>query len=77
MKFYTRIVKIEHRNRLVRSWKDANGDIQTAYRNLGWFLLLEGSYESLYCGAEEPVKENGNRFQPGDEVEVIIRERQQ
>lgn len=35
----------------------------------GWFIYLEGSYESIYFSDDRPG------FEPGDLMEVIIRKR--
>jgi hypothetical protein len=66
LKFYSRVKKVEEKKRLKRAWKE--GDIVcTEEENLGWFLLLEGSWEYLYVGIGEP------EFKVGDEVSVIIK----
>jgi len=67
IKFFSRIKKIENVKRLKSAWREGD-DIKTEYEDRGWFVLLEGSWEALYVGAEEP---QGIRV--GDDVEVIIR----
>ena len=68
IKFYSKVKKIEQRKRLVAAWKDELGDIKTEHENMGWFMLLEGSWESLYVGDDAP-----EGFKEGDEVEVLIK----
>jgi len=70
IKFYSKIKKIERKNRVLRSWmegeKFCSEDI-----DMGWFMLLEGSHEYLHVGMEEPAS-----FRVGDEVEVLIKLRE-
>jgi hypothetical protein len=66
LKFYSRVKKVEEKKRLKRAWKEGD-TICTEEENLGWFLLLEGSWEYLYVGIVEP------EFKVGDEVSVIIK----
>lgn len=63
--FYTRVAKIEQRKQLIRVDKD--GTIHE--RDLGWFILYEGSHEMLFLGTEKPS------FEVGDEIEIIQRRR--
>jgi hypothetical protein len=66
IKFFSRIKKIEPRKRVLRAWKDGE-EIRTKEEDMGWFMLLEGSWESLYVGETQPEE-----FNIGDEVEVLI-----
>lgn len=45
-----KVVKVEQRNRLVRTYKDGS----TVYADLGWFVVFEGSREALRIGDDEP-----------------------
>jgi hypothetical protein len=69
IKFYSKIKKIEQKKRIARGWKIGPGDDDAnfEYENMGWFMLLEGSWEYLYIGDTEPAS-----FRVGDEVEVTI-----
>jgi len=73
IKFYSRVHKIEHKRQLIRSWKtgkkteEGGDEVKAEYKDIGWFMLLEGSWEYLYIGDEEP-----RGFKVGDEVEVTI-----
>jgi hypothetical protein len=67
IKFYSKVKKIENKKRIKRGWKDGHGEEQFEYEDMGWFILLEGSWEYLYVGGEKP-----EGFSVGDEVEVII-----
>jgi hypothetical protein len=66
IKFFSRIKKIEHVRKLKRAWKEGT-EIKTEYDDMGWYVLMEGSWEALYVGNEEPPE-----LKEGDEVEVII-----
>lgn len=65
IKFYSKVVKVEYKKRLKRAWR-INDEIKTEEENLGWFMLLEDSWESLYLGDKKPD------FEVGDQVEVTI-----
>ena len=67
IKFYSKVKKIEQKKSLVRAWKVGPDEVKTEHENLGWFVLLEGSWEFLYVGEVEP-----EGFQVGDEIEVIL-----
>jgi hypothetical protein len=69
IKFYSKIKRIEHRKKLVRAWKEGD-QTRTEQEDMGWFMVLEGSWEALYIGSGEP-----EGLQIDDEVEVIIRPR--
>ena len=70
IKFFTTVKKIEHKSRVARAWKTGIGDeVQTETQDLGWAVLLEGSWEWLFVGSGEPD------LKVGDEVEVIIQRR--
>ena len=59
----TTIVSIERRERKV--WAHGKGEF-TVFRNvdLGFFMLLEGSHESIHIGFDQPV------FRPGDRIRI-------
>lgn len=52
--FFTSIAKIEQRSRVLRAWKDAEGNAHTLEEDLGWFACYDGSYESVHLGHEKP-----------------------
>jgi hypothetical protein len=74
IKFYSKVKKLEQKKELLRSWKtgkkteDGKDEIADETRDMGWFMLLEGSWESLYVGKTKP-----DNLEIGDSVEVIIR----
>jgi hypothetical protein len=63
--FFSRVKKIERKNRVLRAWKEGD-DVKTATEDLGYYLMLEGSHESLYVGSIEPS------LRVGDNVLVTI-----
>jgi hypothetical protein len=67
IKFFSRIKKIEHVRRVKSAWRDGD-EIRTEYEDRGWYMLLDGSWESLYVGGEKP-----DGFNVGDEIEVVIK----
>lgn len=67
IKFKSRIAKLEERRRLVRGWKDEKGEDHFEYESQGWFMLLEGSWESIYVGDTKPLD-----FEKGNFVTVTI-----
>jgi hypothetical protein len=67
IKFYSKIKELKPRQEISRAYKIGD-DVKCEMRDLGWFMLLEGSWESLHVGGEKP-----DGFSVGDEVEVIIR----
>lgn len=68
-KFKTRVVKVERRSRALRSTiavDPATGEktVVVDREDLGWFILLEGSWEMLYWGhQEDPNAVVGQRVQ--------------
>jgi hypothetical protein len=68
IKFYSKIKKVENKSRIKRAWKEED-KICTEEENIGYYLLLEGSWEFLYIGEEEP------ELKVGDDVEIIIQRR--
>jgi hypothetical protein len=66
IKFYSRIKKIERKKKVLRMWKRED-KIHSEEEDMGWFMLLEGSWESLYIGETKPEE-----FKVGDRVEVTI-----
>jgi hypothetical protein len=71
IKFYSKVKKIEYKKRTRRGWKDERGEEQFEYENMGWFMLLEGSWEYLYVGETAPEE-----LKVGDDVEVIIKRKE-
>jgi hypothetical protein len=59
IKFNTKIKKLEQKSRTLRAWKDGD-DVKTETEDLGWYLLLEGSRESLYVGRTAPELDEGD-----------------
>jgi len=66
IKFYSKVARLEHKKKIVRSWMEGE-KFCSEEEDRGWFMLLDGSWESLYVGSEKP-----DGFAIGDEVEVII-----
>ena len=67
MKFYTKVKKAERKKRIKRAHRQSGSDtIITEDEDLGWAILLEGSWEWLFVGDEDP------EFRAGDKVEVTI-----
>ena len=64
--YYTRVKRIERQSRLVRAWKDADGEVHTVHEDLGWFVQYEGSRESMHVGDIRPA------FEEGDAIKVTI-----
>ena len=64
--FKSKVLKIEQKSRVLRAWKEGD-DVKTDIEQLGWFMLLEGSFESIYMGEEKPA------FGVGQSVTVTIK----
>jgi hypothetical protein len=67
IKFYSTVKKVEHKRRILRGWKDVNDKEQFEYEDMGWYLLLDGSWEYLHVGKDRPD------FEVGQRVEVTIK----
>lgn len=65
--FSDRVLKVERKSKIKRGWKDANGDSQFEYADLGWFVQLASSRESFSVGSEEPKE-----IKPGMSAKVMI-----
>lgn len=71
--FFSKVKNVEHKKRMVRAWKtgkkleDGKDEISTEYEDMGWFILLEGSWEYLYVGDTPPED-----LAVGDKVVVTI-----
>jgi hypothetical protein len=65
IKFRTTVKKLENKTRVARAWRDGD-DIKTERESLGWAILLDGSTEWLFVGADKPDLE------VGDHVAVTI-----
>ena len=70
IQFHSRVKKVEQKRRIKRGWKDEKGNEQFEYEDMGWFMLMEGSWEYLYMGETKPS------FDVGDDVIVTIERRQ-
>lgn len=71
IKFFTTVEKVERRQARryhPGTWATAKSEAQAVYDmvDLGYYLHLQGSHESLYVGMEEP------EFKTGDRVSVVI-----
>ena len=69
IRFKSTVLKLEEKSR-VTSGHTVNGEAVFNSENLGWFLLLEGSWEPLYGCSNKPD------FQIGDRVTVTIEKAQ-
>lgn len=67
IKFYSKVKELGPRKEISRAYK-IDDRVECETRELGWFMLLEGSWEALYVGGTKP-----EALEIGDEVEVIIR----
>jgi hypothetical protein len=71
--FFSKVKNVEKKTRLIGSWKtgkkseDGKDEIRTEYEDMGWFVLLEGSWEYLYIGHAPPED-----LAIGDKVIVTI-----
>jgi hypothetical protein len=65
--FFSKVKNIEHKTRVIRAWKTGTGDVQTEHEDMGWYMLLEGSWEYLYVGDAPPED-----LAIGDKVIVTI-----
>lgn len=71
--FRTPVVSVEKKRRALRArkigTKDAEGkdEIVVEYEDLGWFVHLHGSWESLFIGHDEPD------LKPGQVMVVTMR----
>ena len=64
-KFNTKVLRVERKNRIIRAVKIGD-EIVTTPQDMGWYVHLEGSWESLYLGFEQPD------LVAGDVVTVIL-----
>jgi hypothetical protein len=53
-KIHTKVARVEPKTVLLRSWKTADGKVETATAPCGWWVRFEGSWESLYLGENRP-----------------------
>jgi len=67
IKFYSKVKELAPRNKIVRSYRIGD-DVECEVQDMGWYMLLEGSWEALYVGTTQP-----EGLSVGDEVEVVIR----
>ena len=66
----TRIERIEHKKRIVRITQNKNDRENPIVEDedLGWFVLFEGSWESIFVGNEQPTD-----LRMGMKVDIIIK----
>ena len=57
-----KVVKVEEKFEILRT--EHNGDQRK--RSMGWFILLEGSWEYLHIGYSKP------ELSPGDRINITI-----
>lgn len=63
--FPAKIVKVEHKTRALSAHKtgiineDGTANVKIEYEDMGWFVQLERSWESLYVGMNKPDLETG------------------
>lgn len=62
---YTEVLDVEHRFKRVHV-TGAGADAIFKNISIGWFVLLKGSWEALYLGAEQPD------LVAGDRVRILI-----
>lgn len=62
----TKVKKLELKKRIVRTYLNAGLAVDETI-DIGWFVLFEGSQESLFVGVDKPTD-----LDPGTEVEIII-----
>jgi hypothetical protein len=65
-RFTTKVKSVTERTRDHFKGLDKDATIERT-ESLGWFLHLDGSWESLFLGFEEPG------LKAGDDVEIVIR----
>ena len=76
--FQAKVISVERKRKVLRARRihvteldpgkePPKGDIEFEYEDLGWFIHLEGSWESLYVGHEEP------QVKPGETMVVTMR----
>ena len=65
IKFRTTVKRVERKHRVARAWK-VGDSVRTEQEDLGWAILLHGSFEWLFIGDEPPD------FTNDDTVEVTI-----
>jgi hypothetical protein len=61
IKFYSIVKKVERKKRTVRGYMAADGKAHFDSEDLGWYLLLDGSWEYLHVGDEKPDFTVGQR----------------
>jgi len=67
LRFYSTVKKLEEKKRIVSGRKISDDEVKLETENLGWFLLLDGSWEAIYAGDTQPD------FRVGQRVEVTIK----
>lgn len=69
----TRVLKIEHKHQITNVRKtgkplpDGKAELASDSVSLGWFVLFEGSWESIFLGFEEPKD-----LAVGQEVDILL-----
>jgi len=66
----TRVRELEMKTLTLRVWKPdpLKSDTECERQDIGWFVLFENSYESLFVGTEKPTN-----LDPGTEVEIHLK----
>ena len=63
----TSVLSITHETTIDRTWKDqATGEWKQDIRDLGWFVLFDGSHEKMHFGSEKP------HLEVGDKIKITI-----
>jgi hypothetical protein len=63
--FRAKVMKVEEKRRALRTLKTGEKNAEgkdvhkVEYENMGWFVHLEGSWESLHVGMDKPDLEPG------------------
>jgi hypothetical protein len=65
----TRVKRVEERVERFNWHRDADGQSTCDTRSIGWWVVLEGSWEGLYLGNERPT------LAVGDAVRVTLERR--
>jgi hypothetical protein len=65
-KIPTKVLRVEQKSIVLRSWKSADGKVEAVTQKRGWWVSFEGSWESIYLGEERPD------LQVGQDVLITI-----
>ncbi len=53
-KIPTKVTRVELKSVTVRTKLDATGKVDATTKKIGWWVSLQGSWESIYLGPERP-----------------------